>query len=117
MPDKTIIAALLENATLEAAAKQCGLSVRQLYKRRQNPDFVRQLQQAQTDALSGTVRFMQKHTATAAETLVEICENGQQEQNRLNAARVLLEQTARLTETADFAERLTALEEMAGVIE
>lgn len=45
---------------------------------------------------------------------MEICENGQQEQNRLNAARVLLEQTARLTETADFAERLTALEEMAG---
>lgn len=52
---------------------------------------------------------MQRHTATAAETLVTICRTGN-EQNRLNAARTLLEQTARLTEIVDVVERLERLE-------
>ena len=107
--DETIISALLSSPTLETAAKQCGLSVRQLYDRRKKPEFVRQLREAQSAALSGTVRYLQANTATAAETLVDICQNGQ-EQNRLTAARTLLEQAARLTEVVDIMERLDKLE-------
>ena len=110
--DEIVIAALMENSTLDAAAKQCGLSVRQLYDRRKEPEFIRQLREAQNDALSGTVRYMQRHTTTAAETLAEICQNGVQEQNRLNAARTILEQAARLTEIVEFAGRLDRLEEL-----
>lgn len=109
--DEIVIAALMENSTLDAAAKQCGLSIRQLYDRRQDPEFINRLREAQSAALGGAVRFLQAHTSTAAETLVDICQNGMQEQNRLNAARVLLEQAARLSEVADFAERLEALEQ------
>lgn len=109
IPDEAVISALLSCPTLEAAATQCGLSVRQIYERRQSEDFVRKLREAQTDALEGTVRYLQQNTATAAETLVDICQNGQ-EQNRLTAARTLLEQAARLSETVDFATRLEALE-------
>lgn len=109
IPDETIVAALMSSPTLEAAAQQCGMSVRQLYDRRKDPDFTRKLTAAQDDALSGTVRYMQRHTATAAETLVDICNTGN-EQNRLNAARTLLEQTARLTEIVDVIERLEKLE-------
>lgn len=105
---------MLTAPTLDAAAKQCGLSVRQLYDRRQAPEFAQKLREAQAEALGSTVRFLQNHTATAAETLVDICQNGQQEQTRLIAARVILEQTARLSETVDFAERLAALEESSG---
>lgn len=114
MTDETIVAALMENSTLDAAAKQCGLSIRQLYDRRQDPEFIKRLREAQSAALDGTVRYLQANTATAAETLVDICQNGTQEQNRLNAARVLLEQAARLSEVADFAERLEALEQDEG---
>lgn len=110
--DETVISALLSCPTLEAAAAECGLSVRQLYERRQDPQFMRQLQEAQSAALAGTVRYLQHHTATAAKTLVDIAQNGQQEQTRLQAARVLLEQTARLTETADFDRRLSELEQL-----
>lgn len=109
--DEAVIAALLSTPTLDAAAQQCGLSVRQLYTRRQNPDFVRKLREAQGDALEGAVRYLQHSTATAASTLVEICENGQ-EQNRLTAARTLLDQAAKLTEVVDFSRRLEALERM-----
>ena len=111
--DEAVIAALLSTPTLDAAAQQCGLSVRQLYTRRQNPDFVRKLREAQGDALEGAVRYLQHSTATAASTLVEICENGQ-EQNRLTAARTLLDQAAKLTEVVDFSRRLEALERMEG---
>lgn len=109
--DEIVISALLSCPTLEAAAAQCGLSVRQLYERRQSEDFTRKLRAAQADALAGTVRYLQQNTATAASTLVEICEHGQ-EQNRLTAARTLLDQAARLSEIADFAERLEALEQV-----
>lgn len=109
--DECVIAALLSTPTLDAAAQQCGLSVRQLYTRRQNPDFIRKLREAQGDALEGAVRYLQHSTATAASTLVEICENGQ-EQNRLTAARTLLDQAAKLTEVVDFSRRLEALERM-----
>lgn len=107
--DSAIISAMLTCSTLEAAATKCGLSVRQLYERRQSESFIQKLREAQTDALEGTVRFLQQNTATAAETLVDLCQNGQ-EQNRLTAARTLLEQAARLSETVDFATRLQALE-------
>lgn len=112
IPDSAIISALLTCPTLETAAAACGLSVRQLYERRQAPEFTKQLREAQSAALAGTVRYLQHHTATAAQTLVDIAQNGQQEQNRLNAARVLLEQAGRLTETVNFDRRLSELEEM-----
>lgn len=110
--DEAIISALLTAPTLEAAAQKCGLSVRQLYTRRQSPDFIRKLREAQGDALEGTVRYLQHSTATAASTLVEICENGS-EQNRLTAARTLLDQATKLTEVVDFSRRLEALEHFA----
>lgn len=110
--DETVLSALLSCPTLEAAAAECGLSVRQLYERRKDPQFMRQLQAAQSAALAGTVRYLQHHTATAAQTLAELCQNAQQEQTRLQAARALLEQAARLTETVDFDRRLAALEEL-----
>ena len=110
--DETVLSALLSCPTLEAAAAECGLSVRQLYERRKDPQFMRQLQEAQSAALAGTVRYLQHHTATAAQTLAELCQNAQQEQTRLQAARALLEQAARLTETVDFDRRLAALVEL-----
>lgn len=109
--DETLIQALLTCSTQTAAAEQCGISTRQLYQRKQGAAFLKKLHEAQSAALSGTVRYLQANTATAAETLVDICQNGQ-EQNRLTAARTLLEQAARLTEVVDIMERLDKLEGM-----
>ena len=112
--DERIIAALLSCPTLEATAEQCGLSVRQLFERRQNPDFVRKLKEAQAEALATTTRFLQKATGSAAATLLEIAENKvKPAQVRVAAARAILEQAVRYTETADIQARLEALERYA----
>ena len=112
--DEEIILALLTSPTLEMAARQCRLSVRQLYERRQDPTFVDKLKQAQTEALENTTRFLQAATGTAARVLAEIAESpGRPAQVRISAARTILEQAAKFTEIVDVQGRLEALERYA----
>lgn len=112
--DESVISALLMSPTLDAAAQQCGLSVRQLYERRQNADFVRKLTEAQAEALASTTRFLQSATATAARVLLDIAEStGRPAQVRISAARTILEQAAKYTEAVDVQARLEALERYA----
>ena len=112
--DEEIILALLTSPTLEMAARQCRLSVRQLYERRQDPTFVDKLKQAQTEALENTTRFLQAATGTAARVLAEIAESpGRPAQVRISAARTILEQAAKFTEIVDVQARLEALERYA----
>ena len=112
--DEIIIAALLSCPTLEAAATQCGISVRQLYERRQNPDFVRKLTEAQTEALATTTRYLQHATGSAANVLVDIAETpGRPAQVRISAARAVLDMAAKFNEIVDVQARLEALERYA----
>ena len=112
--DELIISALLSCPTLEAAAQQCKLSIRQLYERRQNPDFVRKLTEAQTEALATTTRYLQKATGSAANVLVDIAESpGRAAQVRISAARAVLDMAAKYTEAVDVQARLEALERYA----
>ena len=112
--DERIISALLACPTLEATAERCGLSVRQLFERRQNPDFVRKLTEAQAEALATTTRFLQHATGSAAATLLEIAESKvRPAQVRIAAARTILEQAAKYTEAVDVQARLEALERYA----
>lgn len=112
--DERIIAALLSCPTLEATAEQCGLSVRQLFERRQNPDFIRKLREAQDEALATTTRFLQKATGSAAATLLEIAESKvRPAQVRISAARAVLDMAAKFTEIVDVQARLEALERYA----
>lgn len=112
--NEIIISALLTCPTLDKAAQMCGLSVRQLYERRQDAAFMQKLAEAQTQALATTTRFLQHATGSAAAALLEIVENREQPaQVRVTAAKAILEQAIRLTETVDFGERLDALERYA----
>lgn len=114
IPDETIISALLTCPTLDAAAQQCGLSVRQLYERRQAPGFEKKLRKAQSEALSDTARFLQYATGSAAAALLEIAESKvRPAQVRISAARTILEQAARYSEITDIQARLEALERYA----
>ena len=109
--DETIIAALLSCSTLEAAARQCGISIRQLFERRQDPAFVAKLKQAPAEALESTTRFLQSATGTAARVLAEIAESpGRPAQVRISAAKSILDMAVRYTETVDLQGRLDALE-------
>ena len=110
--DELVLTALLTCSTLDEAAKQCGLSPRQLFERRQNPAFMQQLKRAQAEALKKTTWFLQRSTGNAAAVLLEIAENrNEAAQVRVIAARAILEQAARFTEIIDFEERLEAIEQ------
>ena len=112
--DEAVIAALLSTPTLDAAAQQCGLSVRQLYERRQAPGFEKKLRKAQSEALSDTARFLQHATGSAAATLLEIAESKvRPAQVRISAARTILEQATKYSEITDIQARLEALERYA----
>lgn len=114
--DETIIFALLSCPTLEAAATQCGLSVRQLYERRQSEEFAKRLREAQAAALGDTCRYLQHSTGSAAAVLLEIAESREENaQVRVTAARAILEQAAKFTETVDVLERLERLEQDEGI--
>lgn len=109
--DEEIILALLTSPTFEMAARQCRLSVRQLFERRQDPAFVAKLRRAQAEALESTTRFLQSATGTAARVLAEIAESpGRPAQVRISAARTILEQATKFTEIVDVQGRLDALE-------
>lgn len=110
--DEKIISALLSNTTVNSAADEIGCNPSVIYARRKDATFLRKLQQAQDDALSGTVRYLQSSMATAAETLVDI--SLRERANRLTASRTILEQAARLTETVDVVERLHKIEAIMG---
>lgn len=112
--DEEIISALLTSPTLEMAARQCRLSVRQLFERRQDPAFVAKLKRARVEALESTTRFLQSATGTAARVLAEIAESpGRPAQVRISAARTILEQAAKFTDIVDVQSRLDALERYA----
>ncbi len=112
--DEAIVAALMTTSTLDAAAQQCGLSVRQLYERRQAPGFEKKLRKAQSEALSDTARFLQHATGSAAATLLEIAESKvRPAQVRISAARTILEQATKYSEITDIQARLEALERYA----
>ena len=112
--DEIIISALLSCPTLEAAAQQCKLSIRQLYERRQNPDFVRKLMEAQAEALATTTRYLQHATWNAANVLAEIAGSpGRPAQVRISAARAVLDMAVKYTEAVDVQARLEALERYA----
>lgn len=108
--DESIIAALMNNTSIQSAADDVGCHPSLFYERRKDPEFCRKLREAQTEALGGTVRYLQASTGRAAEVLVDIAESGTNEQNRLNAARAVLDQAARLTEVVDVLQRLDRLE-------
>lgn len=112
--DETLIATLLTSPTIKAASETCGLSERQIFDRRQNPQFTQRLREAQNEALASTTRFLQHATGSAAAALLEIAENkGENSQVRVTAARAVLEQASRFTEIIDFSERLETVEKIA----
>lgn len=111
--DDRLIAALLANPTMGAAAAAAGVGKTTLYERRRDPAFVERLREAQRAALGDTTRFLQYSTGSAAAALLEIAENtSENSQVRVIAARTILEQAAKFTEIVDYAERLEAVERM-----
>src|SRR5262249_53999008 len=122
MADKTrkkaedaLLLSLACGATVENAARQCGLCERTVYRRLSEPVFRQRLQQIRTDMIQRTAGALTAASTESVRTLLELQKPSAPPAVRLGAARSILEIGIKLREAADLEERLSALEQQLGV--
>lgn len=101
--DEQIIAALLSNGTIRAAAAAVGISERTLYDRMNDGDFQALYKAAKADLIRAAVFDISRQLQTAINTVVSIMQN--EDNNpaiRLQAAQTIL------TNAGKFSQRLQA---------
>jgi hypothetical protein len=108
--DKLLLA-LACGATVESAARECGISSRTVFRRLNEPAFRRRLQALRTDMVQRTAGTLTAASAEAVRTLVELLKPKVADTTRLVAAKAVLESGVKLRELAELEERLAALEE------
>jgi transposase-like protein len=108
--EEALLLALACGASVEQAARQCGLSSRTVYRRLAEPDFRRRLQALRCDMVSRTAGTLTAAASEAVRTLLEILRSAAPPAVRLAAARAVLELGVKLRDAADLEERLADLE-------
>lgn len=99
--DEQIIAALLANGTLRAAAAAAGISERTLYDRMNNGDFQALYKAAKADLIRAAVFNLNNQLQAAIDTVVKVM----QDENNNAAIRLQAAQTI-LNNAGKFAQRL-----------
>lgn len=101
--DEAIVAALLANGTIKAAAEAVGLSERAVYDRMKNGDFQALYRSAKNDLIRSAVVDLNKRVQRAIDVIAEIMEDPDTNPaTRLQAAQTVL------TQAGKFAQRLQA---------
>jgi hypothetical protein len=113
--DQVLILALACGATVEAAAHQAGVSPATVYRRLQDPEFRKRLQQLRADMVQRTAGALTAAGAESVRTLLALQKETAPPAVRLGAARAVLELGTKMRETAELAERIAALEAQLGV--
>jgi hypothetical protein len=108
--DETLLLALACGATVEAAAAKAGVSPATAYRRLQEPDFQRRLQELRADMVQRTAGMLTAAAGEAVKTLLALQKEATPPSTRLGAARAVLELGVKFRETVELEERLAALE-------
>ena len=111
--EDALLLALACGASVDQAARQCGLNSRTVYRRLAEADFRRRLQALRGDMVSRTAGTLTAAAGEAVRTLLELLKSTASAAVRLGAARAVLEIGMKVREAADLEERLAALEENA----
>lgn len=97
--NEELIAAIITNNTLAAAAEAAGISLRALHDRMRDPDFRIAYTDAKSEIIRGAVRTVNSHLTEALETVAGIMND---EQNnaavRLQAAQTILSQSSKIND-------------------
>jgi hypothetical protein len=119
MPDKLrkkadtqLLLALACGATVEQAARQCGLTARTVYRRLEDDGFRRQIQDLRTEMVQRTAATLTAAGSESVKTLLTLQQPTVAPAVRLGAARAVLEIGIKLREVADLEQRLAALEQL-----
>jgi hypothetical protein len=109
--DDQLLLALACGATVEAAARQCRLNERTVYRRLADAGFQQRLRQVRTDMVQRTAATLTAAGSEALRTLLDLLKPAAPAAIRLGAARVILELGTKLRESADLEVRLAVLEQ------
>jgi hypothetical protein len=108
---ETVIAALLSESSLEAAAARAGISYVTLWRMLRDQDFNKAYKAAQREAMSQATARMKANAMQAVTTLETVMsEPGPRARAQVAAARAYLEFALRALELDDLQSRLDALE-------
>jgi hypothetical protein len=113
--EDALLLALACGAAVEAAARQCGLSERTVYRRLREPDFRRRLQELRADMVQRTAGALTAAATEAVRTLLALQKETAPAAVRLGAARAILELGVKMRETAELMDRVAALEAQLGM--
>lgn len=107
------VVSLMTRPTIATAAKDCGISSRQLKRWKKEPHFAEALKAAQAEAMASALRMLTTNMASAAVVLQHILATGTPAL-KLRAALGLINVLPGLREKVENEERLAALEAAMG---
>jgi AcrR family transcriptional regulator len=110
--EDALLLALACGATVEAAAKQCQLSDRTIYRRLKDADFKARLQAVRNDMVGRSAGLLTAAASEAVRTLLASQKDSAPPAVRLGAARAVLEVGMKLREVVDLQTRMEELEAM-----
>lgn len=111
--DELIIAALISNPTVKAAAAACGVSETAVFDRLKKPEFKKRYAEARYQLLEQSTAFMQGLVGEATAKMRDVMNDpAAAPQVQLNAADAILKNCYKLTEQNDILTRLDALERL-----
>ena len=107
-----LLLALACGATVEAAARQCGLSDRTVYRRLQDGEFKRRLEAVRADMVQRSAGMLTAAAGEAVRTLLALQKESAPAAVRLGAARAVLELGVKLRQLVELEQRVAELEEL-----
>lgn len=107
----TLILALASGDSVKDAARQAGCSERTVYRRLRNESFVQRINQARTSMLQQAVGRLAKAVPKASEVLDRLLDSPS-ERIRLQAVKVVIDSSIKLSDAAAYEQRLASLESM-----
>jgi len=113
--DEAFVTAMACGATVESAARSAGISLRTATRRRAEPGFQKRVRCIQADILDRATGALTAISTEAVKALHALLQPSVSEPARLGAVRTSLEMAIKFRENTDFAERIEALEERAGI--
>ncbi len=108
--EDALLLALACGATVEAAAKQCDLTDRTIYRRLKEPAFKSRLQELRTDMVRRAAGMLTAAANEAVRTLLLLQKDSTPPAVRLGAARAILEMGIKLREMVELEKRMDELE-------
>jgi hypothetical protein len=108
--EDALLLALACGATVEAAARQCGLAERTVYRRLKEPEFRDRLQGVRSEMVQRAAGVLTAAASEAVRTLLALQKQAVPPAVRLGAARAVLEMGMKLREVVDLETRMNELE-------